>query len=127
MIAKILWLLAALLLLHVQLAQAQQPKKVSRLGLLSPFSPAATALWHQEFLQGLRDLGWIEGKNISIEYRYAEGKRDRLPDLIADLVRLKVDIIVASVNTDALVAKNATRTIPIVMASAGDPVATGLV
>jgi len=78
-------------------------------------------------LQGLRDLGWVEGKNLSIEYRYAEGRRDRLPDLVADLVRLKVDIIVASVNTDALVAKKATRTIPIVMASAGDPVATGLV
>jgi putative ABC transport system substrate-binding protein len=108
-------------------AAAQQAAKVPRIGLLSPFSPSATALWHQEFLQGLRDLGWIEGKNISIEYRYAEGKRDRLPDLVADLVRLKVDIIVASVNTDALVAKNATRTIPIVMASAGDPVATGLV
>jgi putative tryptophan/tyrosine transport system substrate-binding protein len=108
-------------------AEAQQPAKVPRIGLLSPFSPSAAALWHQAFLQGLRDLGWVEGKNISIEYRYAEGRRDRLPDLVADLVRLKVDIIIASVNTDALVAKKATRTIPIVMASAGDPVATGLV
>jgi putative tryptophan/tyrosine transport system substrate-binding protein len=108
-------------------AEAQQPAKVPRIGLLSPFSPSATALWHQAFLQGLRDLGWVEGKNISIEYRYAEGRRDRLPDLVADLVHLKVDIIVASVNTDALVAKKATSTIPIVMASAGDPVATGLV
>jgi putative ABC transport system substrate-binding protein len=109
------------------IAQAQQPAKIPRIGLLSPFSPSATALWHQAFLQGLRDLGWVEGKNISIEYRYAEGRRDRLPDLVADLVRLKVDIIVASVNTDALVAKKTTRTIPIVMASAGEPVATGLV
>ncbi len=108
-------------------AQAQQPKKVPRIGLLSPFSPSATASWHQAFRQGLRDLGWVEGKNISIEYRYADGKNDRLPDLAADLVRLKVDIIVASVNTDALVAKNATRIIPIVVASAGDPVAIGLV
>src|ERR671925_642750 len=108
-------------------AEALQPAKVPRIGLLSPFSPSASTLWHQAFLQGLRHLGWVEGKNISIEYRYAEGRRDRLPDLAADLVRLKVDIIVASVNTDALVAKNATRTIPIVMASAGDPVATGLV
>ena len=83
--------------------------------------------WHQAFRLGLRDLGWIEGKNISIEYRYAEGRSDRLPDLAADLVRLKVDVIVASVTTDALVAQKATRAIPIVMASPGDPVATGLV
>ncbi len=111
----------------VGMAGAQQPGKVPRIGLLSPFSPSATASWHQAFRQGLRDLGWVEGKNISIEYRYAEGKSDRLPDLAADLVRLKVDIIVAAVNTDALAAKNATRTIPIVVASAGDPVAIGLV
>ena len=108
-------------------AQAQQPGKVPRIGLLSPFSPSATASWHQAFRQGLRDLGWVEGKNVSIEYRYAEGKSDRLPELAADLVRLKVNIIVAAVNTDALAAKNATRTIPIVVASAGDPVAIGLV
>jgi putative ABC transport system substrate-binding protein len=108
------------------MAEAQQAK-VPRIGLLSPFSPSATGLWHQAFRQGLRDLGWVEGKTISIEYRYAEGRSDRLPDLAADLVRLKVDIIVASVNTDALAAKNATREIPIVVASAGDPVAIGLV
>jgi putative ABC transport system substrate-binding protein len=119
--------LSAMLLALCLPAKAQQAAKVPRIGLLSPFSPSATALWHQAFRQGLRDLGWVEGKNISIEYRYAEGRSDRLPNLAADLVRLKVDIIVASVNTDALVAKNATRTIPIVMASAGDPVATGLV
>jgi len=109
------------------MAEAQQAKKIRRIGLLSPFSPADSALWHQAFRQGLRDLGWIEGKNISIEYRYAEGRSDRLPDLAADLVRLQVDIIVASVAPDALAAKNATRTIPIVMASAGDPVQLGLV
>jgi len=108
-------------------AQAQQAKKVPRIGLLSPFSPSATAIWHQAFRQGLRDLGWVEGKSISIEYRYAEGKADRLPDLAAELVRLKVDVIVAAVNTDAVAAKKATKTIPIVMASAGDPVALGLV
>ena len=123
----ILLALCSLLLAPCYVVEAQQPAKIPRIGLLSPFSPSATALWHQAFLQGLRDLGWVEGKNISIEYRYAEGRRDRLPDLVADLVRLKVDIIVASVNTDALVAKKTTRTIPIVMASAGDPVATGLV
>ncbi len=107
--------------------QPQQPAKVPRIGLLSPFSPSDTALWHQAFRQGLRDLGWVEGKNISIEYRYAEGRSDRLPDLAADLVRLKVDIIVAAVTTDAVAAKNATRAIPIVMASSGDAVADGLV
>src|SRR3990172_8844694 len=107
--------------------EAQQPAKVPRIGLLSPFSPSDTALWHQAFRQGLRDLGWVEGKNISIEYRYAEGRSDRLPGLAADLLRLKVDIIVASTGTDGLVAKTATRAIPIVIASAGDPVGGGLV
>jgi putative ABC transport system substrate-binding protein len=108
-------------------AEAQQAGKVTRIGFLSPFSPSDTAHWHEAFRQGLRDHGWIEGKNIRIEYRYAEGKNDRLPNLVADLVRLKVDIIVASISTDALAAKNATRTIPIVMASPGDPVASGFV
>jgi putative ABC transport system substrate-binding protein len=108
-------------------ARAQTPAETPKIGLLSPFSPSATALWHQAFRQGLRDLGWVEGKNVSIEYRYAEGRSDRLPGLAADLVRLKVDIIVAAVTTDAVAAKNATAAIPIVMASAGDPVASGLV
>jgi putative ABC transport system substrate-binding protein len=96
-------------------------------GESSSFYPSDTTLWHQAFRQGLHDLGWVEGKNISIEYRYAEGKADRLPDLAADLVRLKVDIIVGAANTDGLAAKKATKTIPIVMATAGDPVTTGLV
>jgi len=108
-------------------ADAQQAGKVARIGLLSPFSPSDTALWHQAFLQGLRDLGWVEGKNIGIEYRYAEGRNDRVPALAADLVRLKVDVIVTAVTNDSLAAKDATRTIPIVMAAAGDPVVTGLV
>ncbi|MBI2540524.1 MAG: ABC transporter substrate-binding protein [Deltaproteobacteria bacterium] len=120
-------LLTTALLSTVPFANAQQAKKVPRIGLLSPFSPSATALWHGAFRQGLREHGWVEGKNISIEYRYAEGKRDRLPELAGDLVRLKVDVIVAAVNTDALAAKKATRTIPIVVASAGDPVTLGLV
>jgi ABC-type uncharacterized transport system substrate-binding protein len=119
--------LSAMLFALCSVVEAQQPVKVPRIGFLSPVSPSATALWHQAFRQGLRDHGWTEGKNISIEYRYAEGKSDRLPDLAADLVRLKVDIIVVSSGTDALAAKKATREIPIVMASAGDPVAIGLV
>ncbi len=108
-------------------ARAQQAGKVPRIGLLSPFSHSDTALWHRAFLEGLRDLGWVEGKTILIEYRYAEGRNDRLPELVADLVRLKVDIIVTAVTNDALAAKDATREIPIVMVAAGDPVATGIV
>jgi putative ABC transport system substrate-binding protein len=118
--------IAFVLVVTGTVAQAQ-PAKVFRIGFLSPFTSSAAAHWHEAFRQGLRDHGWLEGKNISIEYRYAEGRNDRLPDLVADLIRLNVDLIVVSVATDALVAKKATRTIPIVMASAGDPVASGLV
>ena len=107
--------------------RAQAPATVRRIGLLSGFSPSVDAPSYQAFRLGLRDLGWVEGKNISIEYRYAEGGVDRLPDLAADLVRLKVDVIVASVGSDALAAKNATRVIPIVMVGPADPVASGLV
>ena len=105
----------------------QPPTRIPRIGLLSPFTANDTAVWHRAFQQGLRDLGWFDGKNISIEYRYADGRDDRLPDLAADLVRLKVDIIVAAVTADVSAAKNATKTIPIVMQSAGDPVALGLI
>jgi putative ABC transport system substrate-binding protein len=119
--------LAGSLLAAPLAAEGQQAGKVPRIGLLSSFSLSATAVWFQAFRRGLRDLGWVEGKNIGIEARYAEEKTDRLPDLAADLVRLKVDIIVAAFANDALAAKKATRTIPIVMASTGDPVAIGLV
>jgi ABC-type uncharacterized transport system substrate-binding protein len=98
-----------------------------RIGLLSALSPADAVLWYQAFRLGLRDLGWVEGKNISIEYRYAEGRNDLLADLAADLVRLKVDVIVATAPPDALAAQKATKAIPIVIAAAGDPVAFGLV
>lgn len=108
-------------------ARAQQSDKIRHIGLLSPFTGADTAPWNRAFLQGLRDLGWVDGKNIVVEYRYADGNSERLPDLIADLIRLKVDVIVTSVSSDTLAAKNATAKIPIVMAAAGDPVATGIV
>ena len=108
-------------------ARAQQAAKIPRIGLLSPFAPADTAPWHQAFLRGLSDLRWVDGKNIAIEYRYSDGRNDRLPELIGDLVRLKVDIIVTAVTNDTLAAKNAAGGIPIVMAAAGDPVATGIV
>jgi putative ABC transport system substrate-binding protein len=108
-------------------ARAQQSKKVPRIALLSPFSPADTTRRYQAFREGLRNLGWVDGKSLLIEYRYAEGKNDRLAGLVADLLQLKVDIIVTSVTPDSLAAKSATKEIPIVMAAAGDPVDTGLV
>ncbi len=89
-------------------------------------SSSDAAPFHHAFRLGLRDLGWVEGKNLSIEYRYAEGKSDRLPDLTTDLVRLKVEVIVTSGTTGTLAAQKATKAIPIVMAAAGDPVAYGL-
>ena len=110
-----------------RLVRAQAPATVRRIGLLSSYSPSDAALWHLAFRLGLRDLGWVEGKNISIDYRYAEGRSERLTELAADLVRLQVDVIVASGITDALAAQKATRAIPIVMAIPSDPVASGLV
>jgi ABC-type uncharacterized transport system substrate-binding protein len=110
-------------------APAQQPKKVPRIGYLSNLDPATESVRFEAIRVALRDLGYIEGQNIATEYRYAKGKRDRLPELAAELVRLKVDIIVA-VGGDPLIlaAKNATKTIPIVMVGAGiDPVAAGFV
>jgi len=111
------------------IAQAQQPKKVPRIGYLSSFDPARESTRSEGIRLALRELGYIEGQNIAIEYRYAEGKRDRLPELAAELVRLKVDIIVvAGGGTWVREAKNATKTIPIVMVGTGtDPVVAGLV
>ncbi|MGH7893853.1 MAG: ABC transporter substrate binding protein, partial [Candidatus Binatia bacterium] len=108
-------------------AGAQQATKIPRIGLLSPFSPSDAARWHQAFRQGLRELGWVEGTTISIEYRFAEGKRDRLPPLAAELVRLKVDIIFVDTTSAALAAQSATKDIPIVLAVGSDTVAAGLV
>src|SRR5262249_34344974 len=123
---RLFFLIGALMFAVTATAQAQT-RNAAKVGVLSPFTPAGADAWHHAFRQGLRDLGWIEEKNISLEYRFAEGKNDRLPALAADLVRLKVDVIVTAVNTDTLAARNATKTIPIVMASAGDPVGFGLV
>jgi putative ABC transport system substrate-binding protein len=86
-------------------------------GVLSPFAGADTVLWYEALRRGLRDAAWVEGKNIAFDYRHADGKNDRLPELGAGLVRLKVDVIVTCVTPDAQAAKNATPTIPIVMAS----------
>src|SRR5207244_6576320 len=116
-------LLLTILLLTGLPAQPQQPKKVSRIGYLSSGDPASESARSEGVRLALRDLGYIEGQNIAIEYRYAEGKVDRAPELAAELVRLKVDIIVvASGDQWIRAAKNATKTIPIVMAGQGaDP------
>jgi putative tryptophan/tyrosine transport system substrate-binding protein len=108
-------------------ATAQQAGRVYRIGLLTQSSASSSAHIVEAFRQQLRDLGYVEGQNIIIEYRYADGKAERLPDLAADLVELKVDVIVAGGTPAPLAAKHATQTIPIVMAAAGDPVGTGLV
>ena len=113
-------------------AQAQQPKSIPRIGFLSrdlhpADSRAPSPRNLNAFRQGLRELGYIEGKNIIIEYRYAEGRLERLPALAEELVRLKVDIIVADTSASARGAKKATSTIPIVLAQGSDPIQSGLV
>ena len=119
--------LCALLFALCSSADAQQTGKISRIGFLDHSTASGIAVLLEAFRQELRKLGWIEGQNIAIEYRFAEEKADRLPELAADLVRLKVDLIVVSGRPTALAAKKATNTIPIVMTSAADPVAAGLV
>jgi putative ABC transport system substrate-binding protein len=109
-------------------AAAAQGAGVTRLiGYLDQGSAARDGPYVDAFRQGLRDLGWIEGRNIAIEFRFAEGKTDRLPALAADLVRLKVDVLVTSTTPAALAAKHATSTIPIVIGLAADPVGSGIV
>jgi len=122
------WLIAAVALLAKPLgADAQQAATVARIGYLSP-NRAATTHVRDAFLQGLRDVGYVEGRNVAIEYRDAEGKVERLPTLAAELVALKVDVIVTENSTlAARVAKQATTTIPIVFTSVGDAVESGLV
>jgi len=108
--------------------EAQQPKKVPRIGVLSPFFPCpGSDPAFEAFAQGLRERGRVEGQNIAIEFRWAEGKLERLSDLVAELVRLKVDVVVASSTAPALAAKNATASTPIVMLYVADPVGRGLV
>jgi len=110
-------------------AEAQQTKKVHRIGYLSGLDPAREFARSETFRLALRELGYIEGQNIAIEYRYAEGKNDRLPGFAVELVRLKVDIIVSPSGSGSIRAvKNATKTIPVVMVGAGiDPVEAGFV
>ena len=108
-------------------AKAQQPKKIPRIGLLYSVSASSGPPRNEAFRQGLRELGYVEGKNIILEYRYADSKLDRLPELAAELVRLQVDVIVTSGPAPTRSAKAATVTIPIVMALDNDPVGNGFV
>ena len=108
-------------------AEAQQKGRIFRIGYLDDSTNSRTAVRLDTLRRELNKLGWIEGKNITVEYRFAEGKNDRLPDLAAELVRLNVDLIVVAATPAALAAKSATTTIPIVMTNAGNPVAAGLV
>src|SRR5262249_61530676 len=119
--------LALGLLVAPHAADAQRPAKVSQIGYLDGNSPFEVAHLVTAFRQGLRALGYVEGQNITIEERYAEGQRERLPALAAELVRLPVDVIVATGTPAPLAAKHATRTIPIVFISVSEPVADGLV
>jgi putative ABC transport system substrate-binding protein len=127
LIGLVIILALGLTLAPLSTAAAQPPEKVPRIGFLGPRTRSDGGGYVDAFLQGLRDLGWVDGKTIVIEYRWAEGKSDRVPDLVAELVRLKVDVILAGSSAVAVAAKNATGTIPIVMATGGDPVGLGLV
>ena len=109
------------------MAHAQQAGKVARIGFLDGSTAAGSAGLLEAFWQEMRKLGWIEGKNFTVEYRFAEQKSERLPELAADLVRLKVDLIVVVAGPPASAAKKATTTIPIVMTNAADPVGAGLI
>src|SRR5215467_1113596 len=108
-------------------AQAQEPKKTARIGFLGATSSSTVTARIEAFRQGLRELGYVDGENIIIDYRYAEGKPERLPGFAAELVHLKVDVIVTGGPTATRPAKNATDTVPIVMAADLDPVANGFV
>jgi len=128
MIGKIfVWLLATVVLTTAPPADAQQPKKVPRIGFLGSASPSTISTRIEAFRQGLRELGYVEGKNIVIEYRWAEGKIERLPDLAIELVRLQLEVIVTAGPSSTRPVKEATSTIPIVMAFDNDPVGSGFV
>jgi putative tryptophan/tyrosine transport system substrate-binding protein len=121
------FVLTTVMLATVCVAEAQQAAGIHRIGILIPTSGSFLSARDEAFRQRLRQLGYVEGKNIVIEYRYAEGKSERLPDLAAELVGLKVDVIVTVSPSATLAAKKASGTIPIVFAAANDPVGTGLV
>jgi len=108
-------------------ARAQQPEKLPTIGYLGSATPASQGQWVAAFVQRLRELGWIDGRTIAIEYRWAEGRTERAAEIAAEFVRRKVDVIVTSSTAGAVAAMQATSVIPIIFAAAGDPVGTGLV
>src|SRR5215472_4596883 len=108
-------------------ARAQQAAKLSTIGFLVAGTPSSHGQWVAAFVQRLRELGWIDGRTIAIEYRWAEGRTERAAEIAAEFVRRKVDVIVTSATAGVVAAKQATSVIPIVFAAAGDPVGTGLV
>ena len=108
-------------------ARGQQSGKLPTIGFLGESTPAGQRQWAAAFVQRLRELGWVEGRNIAIEYRWAEGRNERFAELVAELVRLKVDAIVTQGTPSVLAAKQATSNIPIIFAIAGNPVANGLI
>lgn len=123
---NLFWMLTAYVLAMTTVAQAQQPARIPRIGILIAASASSYSAWLDTFRQRLRELGYSEGKNISIDYRYADGHNERLPDLAAELVRLNVDVILTT-GQAVVAAKKAGPTIPIVFAVAPDPVGSGLV
>jgi len=122
----VVWLVG-LALASIDLAEAQQPKKVARIGFLTSSTASFNLPRFNAFREGLHDLGYVEGQNITIEYRFAEGKLGRLPDLAVELVRLKVDLIIATADAAVRAAKQASKTIPIVFVGVSDPVGEGFV
>jgi putative ABC transport system substrate-binding protein len=124
---SLLLVLAALLFAVCFPAEAQQSKKVPRIGVLAQSSAYFLSTQLEAFRLGLREAGYVEGQNIAIEYRYAEGKLDRLPALAGELIQLNVELIVAAATPAALAAKNATKEIPIIFETIGDPVASHIV
>jgi putative ABC transport system substrate-binding protein len=124
---KIVWLFTFLSLATAIFAEAQQAKKVQRIGYLTANTSSAELPRLDAFRQALRDLGHVEGQNITIEYRHAEGKFDRLPGFAAELVGLKEDVLVGVTTNAVLAAKDATRTIPIVFVGVSDPIGAGLI
>ena len=124
---KIIAFMAILTLISLYGAQAQQPAKMARIGILTPDSISSRADLFETFRQGLRELGYIEGQNVAIEWRSAEGRSDRLPTLATELVSLKLDVILALTPAAVRAAKEASLTMPIVMVVGGDPIAFGLI
>jgi putative ABC transport system substrate-binding protein len=120
-------LVVALVMGLIQFAKAQEPKKLPKIGYLSGGSASAAGPRVDAFRQGLRQLGYTEGQNIEVEFRYADGNLDRMPDLVAELVRLKVEVIVSGTEQGTRAAQQATKSTPIILTASGDPVASGFV